>query len=163
MIAVDVSVLAPALNRWSPDHARAAGLLEDLVNGERPWALPWPVVHDLLSLVTHRHGVARPLPAADAIAFITQLLESPSVAAVGATPHHATVLQELVADLDDTGGITSRLELAAVLREHGVRELLSADSGMKRFGFLTVIDPLRHADWSPQSPPPRRYRRLRSG
>jgi len=44
-----------------------------------------------------------------------------------------------------------------------VRELLSADSAMRRFGFLTVIDPLRDLDWSPQTPPVRRYRRLRAG
>ncbi len=161
MIAVDTSVLAPALNRWSPDHARAAALIEELANGGHPWALPWPVAHDLLALVTHRHGVARPLPAPDAVAFLEQLLASPSIEAIGPTARHAAVLGELLAGRDEGGAASARLELAAVLHEHGVRELLSADSGMRRFAFLTVVDPLRNTEWSPQSPPSRRYRRLR--
>ena len=42
MIAVDASVLAYAVNRHAPQHARAASALEALANGDRPWALPWP-------------------------------------------------------------------------------------------------------------------------
>jgi hypothetical protein len=31
---------------------------------------------------------------------------------------------------------------------------------MRRFAFLTVIDPVHGAAWSPGAPPLRRYRRL---
>ena len=69
MIAVDVSVLAWAVNRYAPEHRRAAGVLEDLVNSAKPWALPWPVVHEFMRLVTHPHFVARPLRAGMALAW----------------------------------------------------------------------------------------------
>ena len=106
MLAVDVSVLAPALNRWSPDHARAAGLLEDLVNGERPWALPWPVVHDNASdplerlqmtfgiahlptvLLLNKEGTVVSLEArgAELERLMQMLFEAPTPAATAAAP-----------------------------------------------------------------------------
>ena len=49
-------------------------------------------------------------------------------------------------------------ETAAILWEHGVRELLSADRGMRRFAFLSVRDPLHGPEWSPREMPARRYR-----
>ena len=53
------------------------------------------------------------------------------------------------------------LETAVLLREHGVRELLSADRGMRRFAFLGVRDPVHGEAWSPAERPARRYRVLR--
>ena len=47
-----------------------------------------------------------------------------------------------------------------LLREHGVRELLSADRGMERFPFLDVTDPVHGAEWEPTQGPARRYRVL---
>ena len=61
MVAVDLSLLAFAVNRFAPEHPRAARVLEDLADGGLPWALPWPSLHEFLELVTHPHAVARPL------------------------------------------------------------------------------------------------------
>ncbi len=167
MIAVDVSLLAYAVNRHAPEHPRAAAVVDLLVHGERAWALPWPVVHEFLELVTHPHAAPRPLGALDAMGYITSLLESPSVEPIGPTPRHAAACAELLqaaggsrAGAGGPGRPPRGLAVAAVLREHGVRELLSADVSMRRFGFLTVVDPLHGEPWKPGGPPARRYRRL---
>ena len=161
MRAVDSGVLACAVNRFAPEHTRAARALEELAAGDTPWGLPWPAVHEFLGLVTHPHRVARPLALSDAFGFVAELLKSPTVRPLGATERHAEVLAEVIATPGTAGHDPTRLELAAVLREHGVRELLSADRGMRRFGFLEVRDPLHGPPWSPGEPPGRRYRRLR--
>jgi len=162
MVAVDASLLAYAINRFAPEHPRAARTLEDLVNGDAPWALPWPALHQFLAFVTHRHAVVRPLGAGDAWTFVERLLASGSVQVLGPTERHAAVLGELVgATSGDPAGIGS-LELATVLREHGVRELLSSDRSMRRYGFLTVRDPIHGEPWSAEAPPARRYRKLRT-
>jgi len=162
MVAVDASVLAFAVNRFAPEHPRAARTLEELANGDTAWALPWPAVHEFLAFVTHRHAVVRPLGAGDAWAFVERLLASGSVQPLGPTERHAAVLGELVGGtLADAAGI-GHLELAAVLREHGVRELLSSDRSMRRFGFLTVRDPVHGEPWSAEAQPARRYRVLRT-
>ncbi|MBI5169064.1 MAG: hypothetical protein HZA61_06225 [Candidatus Eisenbacteria bacterium] len=161
MRAVDTSVLAFAVNRGAPEHARAAQALEELANGDRPWALPWPAVHEFLARVTHRHEVARALRPADAWAFVEELGRSAGARLIGATPRHAAVAAEVLElAKGEFTGLPPGFELAVVLREHGVRELLSCDAGMRRFRFLDVRDPVHGALWSPEERPARRYRTL---
>jgi predicted nucleic acid-binding protein len=165
VIAVDASVLAYAVNRYAPEHARASAVVETLAEGDRPWALPWPALHAFLAYVTHPHAVVRPLRPSDAWAFVASLLASGSVRALGPTERHATVVGETLDALppgSDPGAFDPRgIEIAAVLREHGVRELLSTDRALRRFAFLSVTDPLHGEPWSPGAPPARRYRTLR--
>ena len=157
MVAVDLSLLAYAVNRFAPEHPRASRVLEDLADGDPPWALAWPTLHEFLDLVTHPHAVARPLKPGEAWAFLERLIGSPSVRVLGPTERHATVLAETLAASDAPG---AGLATAVVLREHGVRELLSSDRGMARYAFLAVRDPLHGGPWTPESPPARRYRVL---
>ena len=154
-------MLACAVNRFAPGHARASDLVEGLVNGDRPWALPWPVVHEVLRLVTHPHAVARPLRPSEAWGYLGLVASSAAVRMLGATDRHGEALVEAMGAAGMERGIPPGLETAAVLREHGVRELLSADPGMTRYRFLTVIDPFRDLDWTPGAPPARRYRVLK--
>ncbi len=160
MVALDTSILAYAVNRFAPEHPRAAQVVEELANGDLPWALPWSVVHEFMSLVTHPHAVARPLRPSDAWAFVGQIIASPMVRMLSPTERHGEVLVEVLALAPTSHGMPLGLETAVVLREHGIRELLSADRGMRRFPFITVRDPLHGEPWVPQAPPLRRYRVL---
>ena len=162
MRALDTSLLAYAANRHAPEHARATRVVETLANGEAPWALPWSVVHEFLRLVTHAHAVARALAPADAWGFIEALLASHSLRLLGPTEAHATTLAEVLASLPPGSGVPPGLETAVLLREHGVRELLSADRGMRRYAFLSVRDPVHGEAWSPSERPARRYRVLKA-
>jgi toxin-antitoxin system PIN domain toxin len=155
-------MLVHAVNRYAPEHARAARVLEELANGSAPWSIAWPSVHGFLSFVTHPHRVARPLRPAEAWAFVDGLRESGSLRLLAPTERHAAIVGDLIASLGSEPGVVTGLETAAVLREHGVRELLSSDRGMRRFAFLSVRDPLHGEAWSPSAAPERRYRRLRS-
>lgn len=163
MIALDTSVLAFAVNRYAPEHPRAARVVEALVNGEQEWGMPSPVVHEFLRLVTHPFAIARPLEPREAVGFLQTLLASPSATVLAPTEKHLTVLAELSEAIPAHGRLSLGLETAAVLREHGVRELLSVDRGMRRFAFLTVVDPIHGPAWSPGAPPARRYRTLLTG
>ncbi len=160
MLALDTSLLVFAINRFAPEHARAASVVERLADGERPWALPSSVVHEFLGFVTHPHAVARALRPLDALGFIDELLATPGVRLLAPGARHASVLREVLELVGTTSGLPPGLETAALLREHGVRELLSADRGMRRFPFLDVRDPLRGTEWTPDEPPARRYRVL---
>ena len=160
MIAVDTSLLAYAANRFAPQHVRAARVLEGLASGDVPWTLPWSVVHEFLRLVTHPHGVARPLSPADAWAFVGQLTAAAPVRMLGPTGRHDATLVEVVAMIDPAGGLPPGFETAVLLREHGVRELLTTDRGMERFPFLEIRNPLAEG-WSPAAAPARRYRMLK--
>jgi predicted nucleic acid-binding protein len=156
--AVDTSLLTLAVNRWAPEHARASHVLEALVNSDTPWALPWTVAAEFVERVTHPHAVVRPLRAEEACGFLELLLASPAVHALAPTSRHPAALREVAAMAGAESGLPPRAETAALLREHGVRELLSLDAGMRRYPFLSVIDPLRDEGESPR----RRYRMLRT-
>jgi len=155
--AVDTGILLLAVNRWAPEHARASRVLEDLANGDVPWGLPWSVAAEFLERVTHPHAVARPLQAEEACGFLELLLESATVHPLAPTPRHVAVLRDVAGMVAHEAGLPPRIETAALLREHGVRELLSLDAGMRRWPFLSVIDPLRESGGEPR----RRYRMLR--
>ena len=161
MIAVDSGLLVLAANRFSPEHVRATALLESLAEGEAPWAVTWSAVHEFLGFVTHPHAVARVLGATEAWGFIEALSGSSSLSLLGPTEHHAASCAEVLAlaGAGAAGVLDSGFATAVILREHGVRELLSFDPAMRRYPFLTVINPLRR-DIEPG--PRRRYRMLRS-
>jgi predicted nucleic acid-binding protein len=158
--ALDAGILAWAVNRFAPEHARAVRVVEELVNGELPWALPWPVVHEFLDTVTHPHRVARPLRPSEAWGFVGPILAAPNVRLLAPTDRHAATLLEVLGSVAAGPAIPPGLEVAVLLREHGVRELLSADRGMRRYPFLSIRDPVRGEPWTPGAPPARRYRVL---
>jgi hypothetical protein len=136
--------------------------VEAVASGERPWALPWTVVHEFLHLVTHPHAVARTSSPAEAWAFIEALLASHTVRVLGPTEAHAATTAEVLASLPPGVGVPPGLETAVLLREHGVRELLTADRGMRRFSFLALRDPVHGEAWSPAEAPARHYRVLKA-
>jgi predicted nucleic acid-binding protein len=118
-------------------------------------------VHEFLERVTHRHAVARALRPADAWAFVEELARSASLRFLGPTERHPRVLAEVLDSVrGDVPGLPAGFEVAVVLREHGVRELLSCDRGMRRFRFLEVRDPVHGELWTPDTQPARRYRTL---
>ena len=161
MIGVDVSLLAYGVNRHTPEHARAARVLEGLAQGDRPWGLPWSAAHEFMRFVTHRHAVARALRPADAWAFLEALMASPAVRMLGPTAAHAEAARDVLAFLEaEPGPLPEGFETAVILKEHGIRELLSLDHGMRRFAFLDVRDPVHGETWNASAPPARRYRRL---
>jgi len=162
MIAVDSGLLALGVNRYAPEHARAAALLESLAGGDAPWALPWSAVHEFLGFVTHPHAVARVLGADEAWGFIASLAASPSLTFLGPTSRHAAACAEVLAlrEPGDAPTLDASFATAVLLREHGVRELLSTDPGMRRWRFLDVRDPFEGEPWRPGARPARRYRTL---
>lgn len=160
MRAVDTGILLCAVNRFSPDHARAAATIEALASNDQPWALPVTVLHEFLRLATHPHVTARTLTAELAIGFLDPLLAAPSCRLIAPTAGHRAAISEALALIGPARGLPAGFDTAVLLREHDVREMLSADPGMRRFPFFTVRDPLHGAAWSPEEPPPRRYRRL---
>jgi hypothetical protein len=100
----------------------------------------------------------------EAWGFVQALASSPVARMLGPTERHAEACQEVLALRDPAvrGGLDPSFATAVILREHGVRELLSTDPGMKRWRFLDVRDPMKEP-WSPGTPPARRYRTLTRG
>ena len=146
MIAVDTNVLVYAHREDSPFHKEAFRRVRELAEGPGVWAIAWPCVHEFLAIVTHPRIYAPPTPLSRALDQIDAWLESPSLVLLGETPVHWSTLRPLLVESHACGARVHDARVAAICRQHGVRELWSADRDFGRFAGLKVVNPLVRAD-----------------
>jgi len=85
-----------------------------------------------------------PRPAGDAIAFLHPMLTSPRFTLLCAGPRHFSVLSEVIAGLRSPGGnLFFDIRTVALMREHGVRRIYTADTDFLQFEGIDVRDPTR--------------------
>jgi len=142
LIALDTNLLAYAFNVDESRHTTARALVMGLAQGQRPWGVPWPCVLEFLNTVT---GSRYPRPASTALAFefLGRLTASPSFRLLLPTEDTSRVLREVLAESEVRGSDVHDAHIFALCLEHGVRELLTADKGFRRFRGLKVRDPFR--------------------
>ncbi len=141
MIAVDTNVLVYAEVKSTPQHRRAVEVLGRLAAGDAPWAIPWPCLYEFLRVVTHPRVFEPPVPVEIARADLRAILESPSLLLLSETDRHPAVLEEVLRESGASGNLVHDAHIAALCREHGVRELLTADSDFARFRGIEVTNP----------------------
>src|SRR5438046_396214 len=80
---------------------------------------------------------------ADAWRFIYSLRSSPSFGVLTETDRHAEVVRDLMREYPRISGNRMHdLHIAALMREHGIAEIRTADTGFHEFKFLRVVNPL---------------------
>ena len=142
MIALDTNILVYAHREDSPFHEAAFRRVAELAEGPAVWAIPWPCLHEFLAIVTHARIYAPPTPLTRAVDQVDAWLESPTLTLLTKSPAHWTTLRALLAAGRVTGALVHDARVAALCRQHGVRELWSADRDFSRFPGLTVVNPL---------------------
>jgi uncharacterized protein len=142
MIAVDTNILVYAHRRDSAFHKDAIVCVKGLAEGISPWAIPWPCLHEFLAIVTHPRIYLPPTPLEASLAQVDAWLESPSLVLLAESDQHWPELRSLTTRGRVTGARIHDARVAALCRQHGVRELWSADRDFGRFPGLTVINPL---------------------
>lgn len=142
MIAVDTNILVYAHREDAPFHAAAENCMTQLAEGQAPWALLWPCLHEFLAIVTHPRIYAPPSPLERAMDQVEAWLESPSLALLAESHGHWSALRTLLRNGRVNGPRVHDARIAALCIDHGVRELWSADCDFNRFSGLAVINPL---------------------
>ena len=142
MIAVDTNILVYAHRADSPWHDAASGVVRELATGAGPWGIPWPCVHEFLAITTHPRIFAPPTPLAWALDQVEAWFESPSLVVLGESPSYCESFRELAINGKLAGPVMHDGRVAALCRDHGVRELWSADRDFGRFPAVTVRNPL---------------------
>jgi toxin-antitoxin system PIN domain toxin len=142
MIAVDTNILVYAHREDSPFHSAAFQCVAELAEGAATWAIPWPCLHEFFAVVTHPRIYAPPTPPARALDQMDAWQQSPTLALLAESPTYWPALRTLLAVGRVVGPQVHDARIAALCRDHGVRELWSADRDFSRFAGLTVMNPL---------------------
>lgn len=142
MIAVDSNILIYAHRLDSPFNTIAYEQMVVLAAGNSSWAIPWPCVHEFLSIVTNPRIYSPPTPPDAAIAQVDAWMTSPSIALLGETETHWSDLKRLLVQGRIVGARVHDARIAAICLSNGVRELWSADRDFSRFPGLKVVNPL---------------------
>lgn len=130
MFLLDTNILVYAANRNAAEHPRAAGLLAAWRRGGEPFFVTWPVVYEFLRVSTHGRVSPRPLSFAAALAFLGELMATPTLAVLVATPQHWAVLNALQRDFPDLSGNRMHdLHIVALMREHRIADIRTCDAG----------------------------------
>jgi len=143
MIAVDSNILVYAHREDSPMHAPANACLGGLAEGLAPWAVPWPCLHEFLSITTHPRIYAPPTPLDLAVDQVDAWLESPSLILLGEDEGHWRRLRALVLAGKVAGPKVHDARIAAICLQHGISELWTIDRDFSRFPEMKVRNPLQ--------------------
>jgi len=142
LIAVDTNILVYAHREESPFHEAAFARMAELAEGAATWSIPWPCVHEFLAIMTHPRIYAPPTPLPRALDQVNAWIESPTLVLLGESATHWSTLRALLAGGRISGAMVHDARIAALCRQHGVRELWSADRDFSRFSGLSVVNPL---------------------
>lgn len=142
MIAADTNILVYAHRSDSEWHEPARDCIRTLAEGRISWGIPWPCVHEFLSIVTHPR-IYDPPPSLDkAIDQVDAWLESPVAVLVAETESHWDILKAQLYVGQIKGPMVHDARVAAICIGHGVNEFWTADRDFSRFPTLPTRNPL---------------------
>ncbi|HKF78410.1 MAG TPA: TA system VapC family ribonuclease toxin [Candidatus Dormibacteraeota bacterium] len=142
MIAVDTNILVYAHRRDATWHEQANRVLQSLAEGPEAWAIPWPCLHEFLSIVTHPRIYRPPTPLETALDQVAAWLESPGLCLLAEASGAWDLLRKIVWRGRVTGPVIHDARVATLCLLHGVRELWTVDRDFGRFADLKTRNPL---------------------
>lgn len=142
MIAADTNILVYAHRSDSEWHEPARDCIRTLAERRISWGIPWPCVHEFLSIVTHPRIYDPPSSLDKAIDQIDAWLESPVAVLVAETESHWDILKEQLSVGQIKGPMVHDARVAAICIGHGVNEFWTVDRDFSRFPTLPTRNPL---------------------
>jgi uncharacterized protein len=143
MFVVDTNVLVYAADLDSPFHGRCRGALESWRRQPDAWYLTWNILYEFLRVTSHPRVMRNPWSGHDAWTFVAALLESPGLDVLVPTDRHPAVASQVFAEVPHlAGNLVHDAHTAILMREHGIRRIVTRDTDFHRFPFLEIVDPL---------------------
>lgn len=142
MIAIDSNILVYAHRSDSRWYERANHCIKELAEGRTAWAIPWPCVHEFLSIVTHPRIYGPPSTIEEAVNQIEAWFESGSLTLMCESPTYWKNLKEVLSKSKVVGGTVHDARIAALCIDNAVDCLYSADRDFSRFSDLKTVNPL---------------------
>ena len=103
MIAIDTNLLIYAHREESPWFESADNVITTLAESGANWAIPWPSIHEFLSIVTHPLIFDAPSSREQAFEQIETWLEAPTLFLLSETADHWSRLKTMLTEGKITG------------------------------------------------------------
>jgi hypothetical protein len=140
-VSLDVNVLVYASQPENVHGAAARDLLSQLTAGPELLCLTWPVLSGYLRVITNTGIFPDALSTAEAVTNVNALLRRPRTRLLAEQEGFFEIYGALLLEHRARGDLVPDVQLAALLRQHGVRTLYTHDRDFRRFDFLDVRDP----------------------
>jgi uncharacterized protein len=140
--SVDTNILLHASNAASPWHAAARSFLAQRAGDPDIFCVAWITLMGYVRIATHPRVFPHPLSPKEALANVEALLALPRVRAISEEDRFLDVYREVTGSGAVRGNLVPDAHLAALLRQHGIRRLYTADADFRRFDFLEARNPL---------------------
>ena len=141
MTAVDTNILVYSHRQDSPHHEAAALAIMRLAEGTAPWVIPWPCIHEFLSVSTNPRIFKSPSPPEIAILQVEIWMESPTLRLLTESTGYWSQLRATFLGGKLKGAQVHDARIHAICLESGVHELWSADRDFSRMRGLNVVNP----------------------
>jgi toxin-antitoxin system PIN domain toxin len=143
MFVVDTNVFIYAAEQSGPEHARCREMVRSWQRRMEPWYTTWPILYEFLRISTHERVFRQPWSVSLAWNFVEALLASPGLRLLVQTQRHSQIAAQVFAELPELrGNVLHDVHTAILMREHGVRRVVTRDADFHRFPFVEVVDPL---------------------
>lgn len=143
MFVVDTNLLVYAADEDFAGQEQVRRAIHEWGLSAETWFVTWSIVYEFLSVATQRSVFAHPLSFSQAWGFIEGLRALPSFEILMETDRHVEVLRDLAREYPHMSGTRfHHLHIAAVMREHGITDIRTADTDFHQFKFLRVTNPL---------------------
>ena len=135
MQLADVNVLINAFRPEVADHDRYRAWLEELIGGDRRYAMSELVLSAVVRTLTDHRIYARPETIETALAYCEFLKNQPHCVLVHAGPRHWQIFSRLCFEAEVRGRMVSDAYFAALAIEHGC-EWITGEKHFARFRGL---------------------------
>lgn len=144
---IDTNLLLYAANRDAQEHDLAVSFLKEAGTGAEQWYLTEGILYEFLRVTTHPRVFVRPLTWKEAMRFLAPFLRSPNFQILQSGEEHWEHLRHVLDKVTHpAGNIFFDIRTVVLMREHGIREIYSADTDFLQFSGIHVINPLKPSD-----------------
>lgn len=143
MFVVDTNIFLYAAIESFAEHTAARQCLEKW-RAERPiWHSTWSIFYEFLRVSTHSAVLQHPLTPQQAWSFLEAIHSSHGFSLLHETAHHGTHIAE-ISEISRpvVGNLWHDAHIVALMREHGIREIMTADTDFHKFPHLRVTNPV---------------------
>ena len=139
--SVDVNVLLYASDEANPRYDEAIKFLQSRESDPELFCIAWSTVMAYVRISTHPSIFSKPPSPEDALGNVESLVGLPRVRVLSEGDDFLVMYREITNRIPVRGNLVPDAHLAALLLQHGVRKIYTADSDFRKFGFLKVINP----------------------